>query len=116
MKLYVKNKKNQEKIYLDTIAPSRLALFQKLGTPSFNLGEETYSVSDVHAEPGTDSSVTGAVSGLLVGALAGPIGILLGLGAGLLIGSSVQTETNVEVNKFNESVFNPDNDLQKSLV
>jgi hypothetical protein len=108
MKLYVTNKTNQEKIYLDTVAPSRLALFQKLGTTNFNLGEETYSVTDVHAEPGTDSSLTGAVSGLLVGALAGPIGILFGLGAGLLIGSGVQSETNVEVNKFNESVFDPE--------
>lgn len=106
MKLYVLNNSGEKK-YLEETAPSKLVLYHKLGE-KVHVGEEEYPIDKVMAEPSSNSSVTGLVSGGLVGALAGPIGVLIGIGVGILIGSGVQNEEYIEVNKFNESVFNSD--------
>src|ERR1700752_362314 len=105
MRLFVIDKITKQKVYLDLNSPTRLALFQKLGAEHLYVNDKNFHLSEVLAEPGSNSSITGAVSGSLIGALGGPIGIIIGLGVGTLIGSGVQQEENTEVNTFNESQF-----------
>jgi len=103
MKLYVWNRES-EKIYLSSIAPTRLSLAHQIGSKTFYLKNQLYHVNNVCAEPSSGSAVTGAVTGSLIGALAGPIGILIAGGLGTLIGGGVQEEENQKANKFNESL------------
>jgi uncharacterized protein YqgC (DUF456 family) len=100
MRLYVQ--KNSQKIYLDTIAPTRRALAFKIGT-RFIIQNVQYNVTQVKAEAGSSSAASGTVIGGLIGLLAGPIGMIIGGGIGTAIGTGADKEENQKVRTFNES-------------
>lgn len=102
MKLYVVNNNNQ-KVYLNLVAPTRSALAQQIGGQNFFLGDTLYSVYSVVAENDSNSTATGAVVGGVVGALGGPVGILIGGLLGGLFGNGTDEQETAKVNRFNNS-------------
>jgi hypothetical protein len=102
MKLFVVNINNQ-KVYLNLIAPTRRELMSQIGGQNFILGTTLYSIYDVHAENDSNSTAAGAIVGGVVGAFGGPVGIIIGgLLGGLFGNSSDEVETS-QVKKFNLS-------------
>jgi|GEM_PF-2471784 hypothetical protein len=102
MRLYVISSSGQ-KIYLSEVAPTRFELSHRLGSRTFDLGNEQFDVNEVNAEPGSNSAVGGAVAGSLIGLIAGPLGLLIGVGLGTLIGGGIQNQEYSQVNSFNHS-------------
>lgn len=102
MKLFVYNQYNQ-KVYLNLSASTRQGLANKIGSRTFYLGENRYTVNEVWAEKDSNNTATGAVVGGLVGALGGPIGILAGGLLGGLFGNDSDEKEAANVKKFNQS-------------
>ena len=102
MKLFVVNQNNQ-KVYLNLIAPTRQSLAAQIGGRKFLLGQSVYSVTDVCAENDTNDTATGAVVGGVIGVLGGPVGVLIGGLLGGLLGNSSDDQETSSVNNFNRS-------------
>jgi hypothetical protein len=102
MKLFVCNRQNQ-KIYIDIIAPTRRQLASIIGSQHFFIDRDYYTVNQVFAESENNDAVGGAVLGGLVGLLGGPVGLFFGGLAGGLIGKSRENDDETKVDKFNRS-------------
>ena len=98
----------QNRVYLNIIADSRMALSNHIGSVYFNLTcphcdhPSSYHVNDVQAESSPSGVPAGAIlGGIIGGLLGGPACLLLGglFGAGVGEGSD-RTEKN-RVNNFN---------------
>ncbi|MBS1652816.1 MAG: hypothetical protein JSU07_12480 [Bacteroidetes bacterium] len=104
MKLFVRSKVNQQKVYLNLSASTRNDLRIRFNGDYFTVGDgHIYGVHEVYAESESNSTAGGAVIGGLVGVLGGPIGLLLGAGLGGLIGNNSDQDENNRVNAFNRS-------------
>ena len=103
MKLFVRDKISNNKIYLNILAATRSELANVIGSPWFSLHGQQYHVHEVVAETDSNSTAAGAVVGGLIGILGGPIGVLIGGALGGALGNeSDKTETN-SVLRFNQS-------------
>lgn len=102
MKLYVKDKDTGNKIYLRSIAPTRNKLSRKIGI-KFYLRGNKYSIDDVFAETGVNSTTAGAIIGSLVGILGGPIGMIVSGSAGTVIGYIKDKDERTKMDVFNDS-------------
>lgn len=98
------DKKNSGKIFLRTIAPTRKALALKLGTNAFKANGNTYSVSDVIAEKGSDNTALGMLVGGVIGAMGGGPGVAAGGFIGALLGKEQDKKDEAEVAQFNGSI------------
>lgn len=102
MRLFVKSP-NGQKIYLKIKARTRSELRQRIGKDVFSIRGVKYKISDVFAESGSNSTITGAVLGGVIGLLGGPIGVLSGATAGGLLGYNDEERENELVDRFNKS-------------
>lgn len=104
MRLFVRNKRNRkEKIFLKIKAETRLELRSKLGSDTFSINGIRYKISDVEAESGSDSAITGAVLGGVIGLLGGPVGVAIGATAGGILGNQSDSQDNQKVERFNKT-------------
>lgn len=104
LKLYVLIKGKKEKVFLRTIAPTRQALVQKLGSKIFKVNGITYYVNDVVAEKGADNTSLGMLVGGVIGALGGGPGVAAGGFIGALLGKEQDKKEEAEVVEFNRSI------------
>lgn len=100
MKLFVKNK-NNSKVYLKLFAPTRRHLASLIGSNTFVLENEVYSVNNVEAESESSNTTAGAVIGGLIGLIGGPIGTITGSTIGGFIGNSSDKNDEKKVAIFN---------------
>lgn len=103
MKLYVLDKRTNQKTYLRVVAPDRIQLSRILGAPRFLIGKNIYTVYDVSAEPSSDSTAVGGFLGGLIGAVGGAPGVFIGGLLGVLIGQNQTNKENKEAEIFNGS-------------
>lgn len=103
MKLYVIDKENSEKVYLNIHSQSRLQLAHKIGSPWFELYGKQYHVHEVLAEKESDDITAGVIVGGLIGLLGGPYGAILGGLLGGAIGNENDKPEIESVKSFNES-------------
>ena len=108
MKLYIYCGKCNNKVYLQSKAPTRSKLAAKWGQPFYITCPHCHTnlrcnVRQVSAEIDTDNTVPGAIMGGLVGLLAGPIGVLIGGVLGGATGHTTGDSDRQKVNKFNNS-------------
>lgn len=111
MRLYIPHCwRCQEKIYLDVYAETRSELREKVGS-NFQVECDScgnvarYSVSDVQAEKGANSTAAGTIIGGVIGGLAGgPAGALAGAFGGTVLGANSDEQEREKVNRFNKSV------------
>lgn len=103
MKLYVLDKKGNGKVFLRTVAPNRQLLAQQLGGKKFMANGNSYYVSEVVAEKGSDNTALGMLVGGVIGALAGGAGVAAGGIIGGLLGTEQDKKDEVEVIQFNGS-------------
>ena len=99
MRLYVKPPGGQ-KIYLKVTARTRSELRQQLGKDTFKINGVHFKISDVHAESGSNSTLTGAIIGGIIGLLGGPVGVAIGASAGGLLGNNDDDKENELINRF----------------
>lgn len=103
MKLYVTNRTNNQRIYLNMLASTRGDLANLIGSPWFNLEGGQYHVHQVVAESENNSTVAGVVVGGLIGLLGGPFGVILGGTLGGALGNEGDKNETQKVNYFNNS-------------
>ena len=103
MKLYVKDSKTGEKIYLNKISTSRRQLAKQLGGKNFEVSGKRFSVVDVYAENARDSTALGMVIGSAIGLIGGTPGVLLGGLIGAAFGKGEDDQESRNVNFFNGS-------------
>lgn len=104
VKLYVIDRSNNKKIYINASANSRRELAKKIGAKRFYVFGKPYTTKEVFAEQETNDPFVGTVIGGLIGTVfGGPFGVLGGavLG-GLLASGSNDTQSNL-VDEFNSS-------------
>lgn len=102
MRLYVKAPTGQ-KIYLKIKARTRTDLRQQIGRDTFKIRNVQYRISDVHAETGSNSLLTGAVIGGVIGLVGGPVGVVIGATAGGFLGNNEDDKDSAIVKRFNNS-------------
>ncbi|MBA3022719.1 MAG: hypothetical protein KKB48_09665 [Gammaproteobacteria bacterium] len=103
MKLYVIDKHTNTKTYLRVSAADRATLRGVLGNQYFVINGNQYSVSDVQAEPSTDSTAVGGLLGGVIGAAGGAPGVVIGGILGALIGQGQTEKEQREASSFNGS-------------
>lgn len=101
MKLFVIDK-NKQKKYLREEALSREELASKIGSSTFTLDGQVYSVNDVIAEKDSSNTLGGAIVGGILGALIAPGAFLVTGALGGMIGSSADSEELKRVINFNK--------------
>ena len=102
MKLYVVDKNTNQKRYLREIAPNRQTLSRILGSSYFTLDGIGYSVDEVIAEAGTDSTAIGGILGGIIGAIGGAPGVVFGGLLGAAIGKKQEDDDIKAAETFNE--------------
>ena len=104
MRLYVKNKNNpKEKIFLRYKAGTRFELKNIIRSNRFRLKGMSYTVDEVMAESGSDSTMTGAILGGVIGLVGGPLGIAIGATTGGVLGNKSDHKDEALVKRFNNS-------------
>lgn len=104
MRLYVKNKNNpKHKIYLRYKAGTRFELKNIIRTNNFKIKGMPYTLDDVMAESGSDSTMTGAILGGVIGLIGGPIGLAIGATTGGMLGNNSDNKDYTLVERFNNS-------------
>jgi len=103
MKLFVRDKASNNKIYLNTLASTRSELANVIGSPWFSLHGLQYHVHEVIAESDSNGTATGAVVGGIIGILGGPFGILIGGALGGALGNEGDKSESSNVLRFNQS-------------
>ena len=100
MRLFVKAKGTQEKIYLNVQAATRFELVNLIGSPWFTANGQPYHVNDVDAEVDVNNTASGAIVGGLIGLMAGPLGIIAGGLIGGMLGNAGDKGENQKVINF----------------
>jgi hypothetical protein len=103
MKLFVRDKISNNKIYLNIHAWTRSELANVIGSSWFSMHEQQYHVHEVVAESDSNSTVAGAFVGGLIGILGGPIGVLIGGALGGALGNESDKTEIKSVSRFNQS-------------
>ena len=104
MKLYVRDKHSNEKIFLNITASNRRELARVIGNQWFTLNNYEYHVHEVVAESSNNTTVAGTVVGGLIGVLGGPVGVLIGGALGGVLGNESDKSESAIVNRFNQSL------------
>lgn len=103
MKLYVIDKEDKAKVYINKVAGSREELRKLIGKDEFSVKGKVYHVTEVHAAKETNNSISGAIIGGALGLFAGPIGIALGGFTGAVLGQIENKRKSKHVHRFNQS-------------
>ena len=104
MKLYIINRRSDQRIYLNMLASTRGELANLIGSSWFNLDGEQYHVHHVVAESeNNNNTAAGAIVGGIIGLLGGPFGVLLGGALGGALGNEGDKSETQKVNYFNNS-------------
>ncbi|MFK5892559.1 MAG: hypothetical protein QM504_05015 [Pseudomonadota bacterium] len=104
MKLFVVDSDSFDKIYLDQTATTRNDLAYQLGSIRFTVNGKYFSVNNVQAEKGSDSTALGIVIGGALGLIGGTPGVLLGSAIGGVLGNGTDTKEERMVDAFNRSL------------
>lgn len=103
MKLFVKDRGTQGKIYLNVQAATRSELISIIGSQFFSVNGQPYHVNEVDAETDANNTASGAIVGGLIGLMAGPLGILAGGLIGGMLGNSGDKGEIQKVSNFKNS-------------
>jgi hypothetical protein len=103
MKLFVRNKKSNEPLYINVSVSSRYEFAVKYGS-TFRLNDGfTYSIDDIYAESESGNTTAGMIIGGVLGLLAGPVGIVIGASLGGVVGNNNDETDKERVDNFNNS-------------
>ncbi|WP_152006254.1 hypothetical protein [Desulfoluna spongiiphila] len=104
MRLFVKHRVKDKKIYLKQLAYNRSQLLEIIGSRQFKLEGESYTIEEVFAEKGDDNnSVLGALAGGAIGLAGGLPWLLAAAAIGSFIGKNSDEKEIQKVEFFNGS-------------
>ena len=104
MRLYVKDKETNAKIFLNRIANTKQEFAKNIGTINININNKKFHVNEIKAESDTNNTVakTMALGGVL-GILGGVEGVFIGGLIGGLLGRDSEEKDKLKVKRFNNS-------------
>lgn len=104
IRLYVTDRSENKKIYINASANSRKELVKKIGSKSFYVFGKPYTTKDVFAEQEVTDPFVGTVIGGIIGTVfGGPYGVLGGAVLGGLLASGSNDTNSNSVDEFNSS-------------
>ena len=102
MRLYVKDKKTKQNIFIDDIANTRKEISQKIGSTKIRINNQDYYVSDINAMPDDSIGITTGLGGV-IGLLGGIPGLIAGGIIGGLLARNSDLTDKAKAIYFNKS-------------
>jgi hypothetical protein len=102
MRLYVKDEKTNEKIFINRIANTKQQLASDVGSTKIKINDKNFYISDIQAISNDNTAPTMALGGV-VGVLGGIPGVILGGIIGALLGQNSENNDKLKVDTFNQS-------------
>lgn len=105
MRLFVRDKYNNNKVYIEEKAIDRDDLVSQIGSNHIVVNKEFYDINEVYAESNTGENIAlSTVAGASVGGIIkGKFGLLVGGIVGILFGALTNSQNQEVIDKFNNS-------------